>query len=219
MTLEASSGTSKNERFDHQAFIAKYAGGTISKYNDGDVVFRQGDRAEALFFIIGGNVKVAVVSEHGKEAVLALLKAGDFFGEECFDAQQHRNATLTATSACEIARFDRDTIARALSEDPAFARFFLSYVLSQNEKLREDLVDQLFNPSEKRLARILLALANSQQGDRSNEIAIPITQETLAHMVGTTRSRINQLSYPAGRDRITANCRLPPPRQAWPCIP
>lgn len=182
-------GTSKG--FDHRAFIGKYSGATIAKYNDGDVVFRQGEPADAAFFIVSGNAKVTVVSEHGKEAVLDLLKAGDFFGEECLDASKRREATVTAASPCEIARFDYDTIARALREDPEFANLFLSYVLAENERLREELIDQLFNSSEKRLARVLLTLANFSRSDTSSVIAIPITQETLAHMVGTTRARIN----------------------------
>ena len=192
MTATPRERTSESDTFDYQTFTAKYPGATIAKYPAGTVVFTQGDRAEALYYIISGNAKVTVVSEHGKEAVPALLKAGDFFGEECPEARHRRSATPTATTDCEMACFNRETIATALGQDPAFAHLFMSYVLNQNEKLREDLLDQMFNSSEKRLARILLALASPGLGDQSSEIAIPVTQETLANMVGTTRSRINQ---------------------------
>lgn len=192
MTSDISSGTSKSGRFDYQAFLAKYAGATVTKYAEGETVYAQGDPADAAFYIVSGPVKVAVISEQGKEAVLALLTAGDFFGEDCLQPQPQRTSTVTATSACEIVRLDCVAIARALGDDPDFAQLFLRHVLNQSEKLREDLIDQLFHSSEKRLARILLTLANARQNDRSSEIAIPITQETLANMVGTTRSRINQ---------------------------
>jgi CRP-like cAMP-binding protein len=193
MTFNARSGTSNDEQFDHQAFIARHAGGaSVVKYAEDEIVFAQGDGADAAFFLVSGSAKVTVISAHGKEAVLALLKPGELFGEECLDGHRPRDVTVTATSASEIARIERDTVARALADDPPFAKLFLNQVLSQNERLREDLIDQLFNSSEKRLARILLTLAKSGMSDQSNVIAVPITQETLAHMVGTTRSRINQ---------------------------
>jgi CRP-like cAMP-binding protein len=193
MTRYVRDGTNKYEQFDYHAFIARHAGGaSLAKCANGDVVFSQGDRADAIFYLVSGSLKVTVISEHGKEAVLAMLKPGDLFGEECLDGHRQRDSTVTATGPSEFARIDRDTVARALADDPAFARLFLNQVLSQNERLREDLIDQLFNSSERRLARILLTLAKSGMGDQSNVIAIPITQETLAHMVGTTRSRINQ---------------------------
>lgn len=193
MTHYVRDSINKHQHFDYPAFIARHAGGaSMAKCANGDVIFRQGDRADAIFYIVSGSLKVTVLSEHGKEAVLAMLKPGDLFGEECLDGQRQRDLTVTATSSSEIARIDRDTVARALADDPAFAKLFLNQVLSQNERLREDLIDQLFNSSEKRLARLLLTLAKSGLGDQSNVISIPITQETLAHMVGTTRSRINQ---------------------------
>lgn len=189
MVPDVGDGTKKS--FDYRAFIGKHAGATAAKYNDGDVVFRQDEPADAVFFVVSGNVKVTVVSEHGKEAVLALLNAGDFFGEECLDAGRRREATVSAASACELVRFDRDTLARALADDAEFANLFLTYVLAENERLREELIDQLFNSSEKRLARVLLTLAHFERSGSSSLIAIPITQETLANMVGTTRARIN----------------------------
>jgi len=124
--------------------------------------------------------------------VLALLKAGDFFGEECMHPGHRRPATVSAKMTSELVRLDRGSIARALGEHSDFAGVFLEHVLEQNERLREELVDQLFNSSEKRLARILLTLANSTREDQVSEIAIPLTQETLASMVGTTRPRVSQ---------------------------
>jgi CRP/FNR family cyclic AMP-dependent transcriptional regulator len=182
----------KETRFDLQAFLAKHGGGTISKYYEHEAVYAQGDPADAVFYIVNGAVKVTIVSEHGKEAVIAILGAGDFFGEGCLDGLLLRNSTITATTACEIARFDRKTIINALNDDPAFSHVFIGFVLDRNQKLQADLIDQLFNSSEKRLARILMTLASSGLDDQSSMITIPITEETLAHMVGTTRSRVNQ---------------------------
>jgi CRP-like cAMP-binding protein len=180
-----------DDKFDHRAFIAKH-GGTVSKYLDRQIVYGQGDPADALFYIASGSVKVTILSEYGKEAVIAILAAGDFFGEGCLDGQLLQNATIAATNASEIARFSRAIITRALADDPAFARLFMHVVLERNRKLQADLVDQLFNSSEKRLARILLTLANTGLGSQSNIITMAISQEMLATMVGTTRSRINQ---------------------------
>jgi CRP/FNR family cyclic AMP-dependent transcriptional regulator len=178
--------------FDFQAFIGKRHAGTLAKYQDQQIIYTQGDPADAVFYIVSGAVKVTIISEHGKEAIIAILGAGDFFGEGCLDGLLLRNSTIVATTACEIARFDRKTIIDALNDDHEFSHLFLSFVLDRNQKLQADLVDQLFNSSEKRLARILMTLASSGLDDQSNMITIPITQETLAHMVGTTRSRINQ---------------------------
>jgi CRP/FNR family cyclic AMP-dependent transcriptional regulator len=182
----------KKERFDFQTFIAKYDGGIIPTYQDQQIVYAQGDPSDALFYIVSGTVKVIINSEFGKEAIIAILAAGDFFGEGCLDGHLLRGSTIMTTSASEIARFDRAVVTRALNDDPAFANLFLTFVLDRNQKLQANLVDQLFNSSEKRLARILLMLANSAIGTKSNFITIAINQEMLANMVGTTRSRINQ---------------------------
>jgi len=193
MTAAAGSGTTaRAEPFDYRAFIGKYTGVGVTKYASREIVFAQGDPADAVYYIVCGTVKVTVISEHGKEAVLGILRNGDFFGEESLEGPARRNATVTAAGVSEIARFDRDIVARALRDDPAFAKMLLSHLLNQNDKLREDLIDQLFNSSEKRLARILLTLANAGHGEQSSLISIPVTQETLANMVGTTRSRISQ---------------------------
>jgi CRP/FNR family cyclic AMP-dependent transcriptional regulator len=150
------------------------------------------DRPRIHGCIVGGLVKISVFSDQGKEAIIAFLGAADFFGEDCLDARTHRTSTISATSESEIVRFGREAIRRALAADPAFSQLFFRWLLSRNEKLKTDLLDQLFYSSEKRLARILLTLANTGAGEGSRTIAIPITQETLAQMVGTTRARINQ---------------------------
>ena len=178
--------------FDYRAFLAKYAGVRISKCQAGDVIYAQGDRGDSLFYIVRGSVKVAILSDQGKEGVIAILGPGEFFGEGILSGHPHRMSTVTATSACEIASFSRDVMERALADDPDFAKSFFKFILHRNEKLKADLIDQLFNPSEKRLARILLTLASPGSGDDSRVVAVPVTQETLAQMVGTTRARINR---------------------------
>lgn len=180
------------ERFELRAFMAKHPGVTMTKYGDGQPIYAQGDPANALFYIMDGSAKVTVISEHGKEGVVAILGPGDFFGEGCIDGPLLQSSTIAATSPSEIARIDRSIVSAALKSDPTFADFFLHFVLVRNQKLQADLVDQLFNSSEKRLARILLTLATTGLDEQSNLIDMPITQETLANMVGTTRPRINQ---------------------------
>jgi CRP/FNR family cyclic AMP-dependent transcriptional regulator len=178
--------------FDYLAFIAAYGAVAIKKFREDETIYVQGDVADAVFYIVFGSVKITVLSDQGKEGVIAILGPGDFFGEGCLDGRTHRTSTITATSACEIVRFGRDAIKRALEDDAAFSHMFFRWLLHRTEKLKADLIDQLFNSSEKRLARILLTLANTGPDDPSGVIPIPITQETLANMVGTTRARINQ---------------------------
>jgi CRP/FNR family transcriptional regulator, cyclic AMP receptor protein len=182
----------KPEGFDYRALAAKYSGVTTSKFAEGDVVFAQGDPVKAVYYIISGSFKVTIVSEHGKEAVIAMLRPGDFFGEGCLDGQLLQNSTIASTAAGEIVRFDRATMLQAFEDDPAFSNLFLRFILDRNQKLQADLVDQLFNSSEKRLARILTIMASVAHDSQPTVIAVPLTQETLANMVGTTRSRINQ---------------------------
>ena len=182
----------QEEHFDYRAFIAKHGGGTVTKFSDKHTVYAQGDTADALFYIVSGSVKVTIFSEYGKEAVIGILSAGDFFGEGCLDGKLQQNSSIAATSDSEIVRLDRAVIVRALRDDPAFAKLFVGFLLERNQKLQADLIDQLFNSSEKRLARILLTLANTGLGTQSNTITMAISQEMLATMVGTTRSRINQ---------------------------
>lgn len=200
---------------DGRASIAGRGGGSIAKYADKQVVFTQGDTADALFYVVSGTVKATFLSEHGKQAVIAILGAGDFFGEGCLDGEPPQNSTVTAASASEIVRLDRAAVARALDDDPVFVKQLLRFLLRRNRKLQDDLIGHLFHSSEKRLARILLTLANTQLGARSNSIAIPLSQEMLAAMVGTTRSRINQfmnkfrrLGYIDYKGRITVHGAL-----------
>ena len=180
------------EPFDVRAFIAKHRGGTVLQYASGHFVYRQGDPAGAVYYIIRGTAKVSVNTENGREAIIAIIGASEFFGEGCVNGQLSRGTTVTTTSNCEIARFNQAMFKRALRGDPAFSNVFLDFLLKQNQKLKEDLIDQLFNSSEKRLARILLTLAKTGPAEQSTVITLPINQEMLADMVGATRPRINQ---------------------------
>jgi CRP-like cAMP-binding protein len=184
-------GEDGSKRFDHRAFIEK-RGGAILKFANGQTIFAQGDRADSLFYIVGGTVKATFVSEFGKEAVIGILHPDDFFGESCLYEPFLRKMTIISTNDCDIARLERSAIVQALAEDQVFAGLFLRFLVSRNQTLQADLIDHLFNSSEKRLARILLTLANSGLSTQSNVITMAINQEMLASMVGTTRSRINQ---------------------------
>ena len=178
--------------FDPQVFLSKVNGGrVISNYRKDQTVFRQGDPADTVFFIQNGKVKKTVVSEQGKEAVVALLGTGDFFGEGCLTGQPLRLGTACAMTECVIVRISKADITRVIHEEPAFAELFIAHLLSRNSRVEEDLVDQLFNSSEKRLARTLLLLANFGKESRPEPIIAKISQETLAEMIGTTRSRVS----------------------------
>ena len=177
---------------DHDTFIAAIAReGTTVRYPKGQVLFSQGDQADAVFAIQRGKVKLTVVSKQNKEAVVAVLTAGDLVGEGCLVGQQPiRTATASAMTDSSIVRLAKPAMMRLLRDDGAFSRLVLSYVLTRNIRIEADLVDQLFNSSEKRLARILLLLANfGKEGQQ--ELVIDISQETLAGLVGTTRSRVS----------------------------
>jgi CRP/FNR family transcriptional regulator, cyclic AMP receptor protein len=178
--------------FDPKLFLATVDGGrTVSKYRKKQTVFSQGDSADSVFYIQDGKVKITVVSDQGKEAVVAIHGKGDFFGEGCLTGQPRRLATAAALTESVIARVSKAVIVRVLHDEPKFSEMFLSYILARNARIEEDLVDQLFNSSEKRLARLLLLMANFGK-DQSPEPVIPkISQETLAEMLGTTRSRVN----------------------------
>ncbi|HWN52509.1 MAG TPA: Crp/Fnr family transcriptional regulator [Xanthobacteraceae bacterium] len=178
--------------FDPKVFLSKVNGGrTISDYRKDQNVYRQGDPADSVFFIQSGKVKKTVVSEHGKEAVVALLGPGDFFGEACLAGELLRLATVSAMTKCVIVRISKADITRVIHEEPAFAELFISHLLARNRRVEEDLVDQLFNSSEKRLARLLLLLANFGKEGRPEPIIAKISQETLAEMIGTTRARVS----------------------------
>jgi CRP-like cAMP-binding protein len=178
--------------FNPQEFLAKVNGGrSISDYRKDKIVFRQGDPADAVFYIRSGKAKKTVISEQGKEAVVALLGPGDFFGEGCLAGEALRLSTVSAMTNCVIARISKADVTRVIHEEPAFAELFISYLLARNSRVEEDLVDQLFNSSEKRLARTLLLLANFGKEGRPEPIIAKVSQETLAEMIGTTRSRVS----------------------------
>jgi len=179
--------------FDPKVFLSKVNGGrTISNYDKNNIVFAQGDLADSVFYIHTGKVKVTVLSEQGKEAVVAILGTDDFFGEGCLAGQALRLATVTALTECVIAQISKTDITRVIHEEPAFAEMFISHLLHRNSRIEEDLVDQLFNSSEKRLARTLLLLANFGKEGEPEPILAKISQETLAEMIGTTRSRVSE---------------------------
>lgn len=157
----------------------------------GEVIYSQGDRADAVLYIQSGDVKIVVTSEQGKEAVVGVLGATAFFGEGCLIGQPLRLATAVAFSPCQITRVEKAEMVRALHAEPALAELFMAYLLTRNGRIEADLVDQLFNSSEKRLARTLLLLANFGKDDAPQVITTKVSQETLAGIVGTTRSRIS----------------------------
>ena len=178
--------------FDPKMFLSKVNGGQrVSEYRKDQIVFRQGDPADNVFYIQGGKAKKTVISEQGKEAVVALLGAGDFFGEGCLAGEPLRLSTVTALTKCTITRISKADITRVIHEEPAFAELFIAHLLTRNSRVEEDLVDQLFNSSEKRLARTLLLLANFGKEGRPEQIIAKVSQETLAEMIGTTRSRVS----------------------------
>jgi CRP-like cAMP-binding protein len=184
--------TKRRPLFDPKSFLAKAGDGrTISKYRKDQVVFSQGEAADSVFYIQKGKVKVAVVSDQGKEAVVAILGAAEFCGEGCLAGQPRRMATVTAMSECTIMRLRKTSVVRVLHDEPGFSTIFISHLLARTIRVEEDLVDQLFNSSEKRLARLLLLLANFGKESRPEPIIAKISQETLAEMIGTTRSRVS----------------------------
>ena len=163
----------------------------MGKYRKGQVVFSQGDAGDAVFCVRKGKVKVTVVSEQGKEAVVAILGTDDFFGEGCLAGQVQRISTVTTMMDCVIARIEKAAIIRVIHYEPAFAEMFIAHLLARTIHVEADLVDQLFNSSEKRLARMLLLLANFGKESKPEPIIAKISQETLAKMIGTTRSRVS----------------------------
>jgi CRP/FNR family cyclic AMP-dependent transcriptional regulator len=179
--------------FDPRKFLAKVGDGkAISHYRKNDVVFSQGEVADAVFYIQQGNVKLVVVSKHGKEAVVAILGPGHFFGEGCLNGHPLRIATARAVDTCVITRLERNSMIAAIHKEPGFSELFMSYLLTRNSRIEEDLIDQLFNSSEKRLARLLLLLANFGKEGRPEPIVGRFSQEMLADMIGTTRSRVSK---------------------------
>ena len=178
--------------FNLKVFLAKADGGrTSSEYRPNDRIFLQGDPADAVFYVQKGKVKITVLSKQGKEAVVAILNDGDFFGEGCLAGQPLRMVSAVAISECSVMKLTKAVVVNLLHEEPSFSQLFVAHLLSRNIKIEEDLVDQLFNSSEKRLARVLLLLANFGKEGKPETVIPKISQETLAAIVGTTRSRIN----------------------------
>ncbi len=178
--------------FNLRVFLTALGGGkTPVKYREGETVFAQGDPCDSVFYIQSGDCKVSVVSEQGKEAIVALHGKGDFFGEGALNGLPRRLATVTAMSDLKLMRFEKAVIQRVLLQEPDFSEFFISHLLTRNARVEADLVDQLFNSSEKRLARLLLLMANFGKEGKPEPVIAKISQETLAEMVGTTRSRVS----------------------------
>lgn len=183
----------QRKAFDAAVFLATVNGGgrTLTTYAKGKSIYLQGEEANAVFYIRKGKIKIAVTSEQGKEAVIAILGPGDFLGEGCLIAQPLRLARATAMIESVVMRIPKAEMIRVLHAEPSFAEVFTAHLLTRNSRVEEDLTDQLFNSSEKRLARTLLLLANFGKDGRPEPVLTPISQETLAEMVGTTRPRIS----------------------------
>jgi len=178
--------------FDAKAFLAKVGDGkTIATYQKDQTVFAQGDVAGAVFYIQKGKVKLTVVSEQGKEAVVGILEPGQFFGEGCLNGHPLRISTTAAMEECVITSITKAAMIAVLQKEPKFSELFMAYLLTRNSRIEEDLIDQLFNSSEKRLARLLLLLANFGKEGSPQPIAANISQAMLAEMIGTTRSRVS----------------------------
>jgi CRP-like cAMP-binding protein len=178
--------------FDLKVFLSKTNGGrTKVDYPKSRAIFSQGDPADAIFYIHKGKVKLSVVSKQGKGAVIAILGDGDFFGEGCLAGQPLRMSTAVSMSMCSIMKMEQADVVRVLREEPIFSEAFVAHLLSRNIRIEEDLIDQLFNSSEKRLARVLLLLANFGKEGTPQTVIPKISQETLAGIIGTTRSRVS----------------------------
>jgi CRP/FNR family cyclic AMP-dependent transcriptional regulator len=178
--------------FNPKTFLANVGEGkTISKYRNDQIIFSQGQVADAVFYIQQGKVKLTVISKQGKEAVVGILGAGQFFGEGCLNGHPLRIATTRAIDECVITRLEKATMIATIHNEPEFSELFMSYLLTRNSRIEEDLIDQLFNSSEKRLARVLLLLANFGKEGKPEPIVGKFSQETLAEMIGTTRSRVS----------------------------
>ena len=166
-------------------------GRAAARYERGQPVFQQGDAADAVFYIHTGKIQITVISEQGKEGVIGMLEAGEFLGEGCLAGQHLHMASASAMEESAIVRIEKDAMIRALHDEPTFSQLFMAYLLSRNIQIEADLVDQLFNSSEKRLARVLLLLAHFGKDAKLEPVIPHINQEILAARVGTTRSRIN----------------------------
>ena len=178
--------------FDPKAFLARAGKGrSLASYQKNQIVFSQGDAADAVFYIQKGKVRVSVISDRGKEAIVAILGPDEFFGEACISGQAFRIATAHALTESAIMRINKEQMLRLLREEPLFSQMFVAHLLKRTIRVEADLVDQLFNSSERRLARLLLILANYGNEGKREPILAKISQETLAEMIGTTRSRVS----------------------------
>ena len=178
--------------FDPRAFLGRArAGITIERYAKNQKIFSQGDVSDTVFYLQKGKVKITVLSEHGKEAVVGIVGEGQFFGEGCLEGTEFRAATSQAMEECVITSITKPAMLAALAKEPRFSAFFIAYLLSRNSRIEDDLIDQLFNSSERRLARLLLILANFGNQSDAAPVAVTLSQETLAEMIGTTRSRVS----------------------------
>jgi CRP-like cAMP-binding protein len=181
-----------NLRFNARTFLAESgAGRTLMVHRPDEVIFSQGDRADSIFYVKEGRIKLSVVSKQGKIAVIAILSAGEFFGEGCVGGQVKRMSTAVALSDCVVVELDKAVLLQLLQEKPAFSELFLRHLVSRNIRVEEDLADQLSNASERRLARMLLLLSNFGKEGKAEPAIGKISQQTLAEMVGTTRSRVS----------------------------
>jgi CRP/FNR family transcriptional regulator, cyclic AMP receptor protein len=178
--------------FDHGVFLGRIGKRSTSRdYEKKQLIFSQGDTADAMFYIEAGNVKMTVISKRGKKAVVGIFQQGDFFGEGCLGTAALRVSSATAVQLSTIVRVERASILRLIHDDPRFARLLIAHLLSRVARVEEDFLDQLFNSSEKRLARTLLALANFEPKEKPHSAVLRISQGTLAEMIGTTRSRVS----------------------------
>jgi len=182
----------EKETFDPKRFLANVGSGkTILEFQKNQNLFVQGDVADTVFYLQSGKVKLTVLSEQGKEAVIGILEPGQFFGEGCMNGHPLRIATTTAMEDSIVTAITKEAMIAALHDEPKFAELFLAYLLTRNSRIEEDLIDQLFNSSERRLARLLLLLANFGKAGSPQPISPNISHETLAEMIGTTRSRVS----------------------------
>jgi CRP/FNR family cyclic AMP-dependent transcriptional regulator len=185
-------GKPAKSAFDAHGFLAKMGEGkSLLPFQKGQKVFVQGDPADTVFYVQKGKIKITVLSDHGKEAVVGILAPGQFFGEGCMNGHKLRISTTTAMESCVITAIKKTAMIAALHDDPQFSEMFMAYLLTRNSRIEEDLIDQLFNSSERRLARLLLLLANFGKEGSPQPISPAISQETLAEMIGTTRSRVS----------------------------
>jgi CRP/FNR family transcriptional regulator, cyclic AMP receptor protein len=183
----------QKQTFDPKAFLSsESAGRTIASYEREQKVFAQGEAADAVFYVQKGRVKLTVVSKHGKEVIIAILGPAEFCGEASLTGQPRRMATAVAMTDCNIMRVEKPAMVRILADEPAFSEMFIAHLLARTLRVEEDLIDQLFNSSEKRLARALLLLANFGKEGKPERIIAKVSQETLAGMIGTTRSRVSK---------------------------